>query len=615
MPPSTEVKLEFIRFSRYQTRDTEDRQHIEQLAVSIATAGMQQIPAGRLISGATDEPITIPEMNKAYGRYEAAFRSNVRVELAYGHSRYSAYVLLDAVQKCIREKLDFDPGIPLDVIEAAGDAWHKGIYFERFPVVIRDLVDLEMFELGVRENHDRKQLNALEVAKAMEVYRKDFGKTSAEIGQLFRMSDSTVRGKLRLLGLPEAIQTQLSGVPEQVLREILVMLDLPEEIRKKAETIWDNEIRPSNIIRSAAGGATAEAIGQCVTKLITSFGNDLSKAPWKHDREDWNADINVRGACKGCPMRCQREKTSYCLESPCYAAKEHIWQIEYLQQASFVSGLPVLDDKGNFFNPTEFSYGSDKTVLETARASGCSNLALVFDRHAAYDTLQYARVEGFDKAKIICKKRNGYCTCGAAVKAGVTVAQPAAQPTASTIDADGSEQPAAQAPAPKPTLTADDLKDVAREVRQQKKQNTADVRFLASKMAGIFAQALKSNNAAVWFEVWRGMTYQAKEGSSMDEIAVAIARLLVERIYSAESSYSEPTPAMAVQAYNGFLRRAGLPDLDGVPGVEVVEPVKPKGKSMAEVFAAAERENEEITSQMLEGETLAQYFKRTEVDA
>jgi ParB-like chromosome segregation protein Spo0J len=607
MPPSIEVKLEFIRYSRYQTRDTEDRQHIEQLAVSIATAGMQQIPAGRLISGATDEPITIAEMNKGYGRYEAAFRANVRVELAYGHSRYSAYVLLDAVQKCIREKLDFDLSMPADVIEAAGDAWHKGIYFERFPVVIRDLVDIEMFELGVRENHDRKQLNALEVAKAMEVYREQFRKTSVQIGQLFRMSDSTVRGKLRLLGLPEAVQTQLAGVPEQVLREILVMLDLPEDYRKRAELIWDKDVRPSMILYDAANGAKAEGIGQRVTKMITNWGKDLSQAPWKHDREDWNADINVRGACKGCTMRCQRDKTSYCLESPCYAAKENIWEIEYLRQASFVSGIAVLDSKApNSGSYTEFSY-SEENVQKTARAAGCENLALIYTKYK--DSKEWNRVPEFECALIICKKRSGFCTCGAAVKAGVTLATPSEQSAVSAVAADGSYQPAQ---AVRPTLTAEDLKDVARDVRNQKKQNTADVRFLASKMAGIFAQALKADNPAVWFEVWRGMTYQAKEGSSFDEIAVAIARLLVERIYNAETSYAEPTPALAVKAYNGFLRRAGLPELDGVPGVEADPPAKPQGKSIAEVFAAAEQESEEITRKMLEGETLAQYFKRTD---
>jgi hypothetical protein len=431
-----------------------------------------------------------------------------------------------------------------------------------------------------------------------------------QIGQLFRMSDSTVRGKLRLLGLPEAVQAQLAGVPEQVLREILVMLDLPEDYRKRAETTHETYINPTVIIDMAANGATAEVIAERVTRLIKNWGKDLSQAPWKHDREDWAGDINVRGACKGCPMRFQREKISYCLESACYAAKKHIWETEYLQQASFVSGLQVMDDKGNFFSPTDFNYGSDQIVLETARASGCSNLVLVFEDPKAWHDDKFARIDGFDKAKIICKKRNGYCTCGAAVKAGVTVAQPAAQPAASTIEADGSDQPAA-----KPTLTADDLKDVAREVRQQKKQNTADVRFLASKMAGIFAQALKSNNPAVWFEVWRGMTYQAKEGSSFDEIAVAIARLLVERIYNAETSYSEPTPALAVKAYNGFLRRAGLPELDGVPGVESEPPApaKPQGKSLSEVFEDSQREIDNIKSNILEGETLAEYFKRTEL--
>jgi ParB family chromosome partitioning protein len=164
----------------FQTREKEDPEHIEKIMKSIKEAGLLQIPVGRL----------------------KGEESPGLVQLAFGHSRIAAY----------RE---------LNLTEAG---------FETFPVDVRWLTDQQMFELAVRENRDRKDLSPIEEAKAMLIYRQQFGKKSAEIGELFQLSDSAVRNRMRLLDLPTVIQEMVGkGISEGTARKLLVLQKITKE--------------------------------------------------------------------------------------------------------------------------------------------------------------------------------------------------------------------------------------------------------------------------------------------------------------------------------------------------------------------------------------------------
>ena len=103
------------------------------------------------------------------------------------------------------------------------------------PLNIVELDDQGMFEQAVAENRERKDLTAIEEAQAMAVYRDHFKKTSAQIGELFHLSDSAVRNKMRLLDLPDEVKAKISDrtITEGAGREVLTFMELPDEVQKK----------------------------------------------------------------------------------------------------------------------------------------------------------------------------------------------------------------------------------------------------------------------------------------------------------------------------------------------------------------------------------------------
>ena len=175
------IPLDQIDPNPFQPREQEDPEHVERVARSIEAEGLLQEPLARVVSvGATDPRGT----------------DDVRYQLAFGHTRVAAYHWLN------RDEVGFD----------------------LMPLKLADLSDLQMFELAVRENSERKDLTPIEEARAMAVYRDRFEKSSEEIGALFGLASSTVRNKLRLLELPEAVQARVGdGLSEGTARSLLTV--------------------------------------------------------------------------------------------------------------------------------------------------------------------------------------------------------------------------------------------------------------------------------------------------------------------------------------------------------------------------------------------------------
>ncbi len=177
------VLLECILDNPYQPRTTDQAEHIENLARSIAADGLLQVPtARRVLTGA---------------------------ELAFGHSRRKAFEWL---------RMNWETnGLP--------DRFNG---YSEMPLNFEDLSDEQMYRYAVTENVQRKDLDPIEAAKAMARYRDEFGKNSKEIGELFGMNDATVRGKLRLLDLPDEILQVISAgeVSEGTARTLLGMQKL-----------------------------------------------------------------------------------------------------------------------------------------------------------------------------------------------------------------------------------------------------------------------------------------------------------------------------------------------------------------------------------------------------
>jgi ParB-like chromosome segregation protein Spo0J len=188
------IDLNLIEANPWQPRMTEDAEHIANLAASIAEDGLMQVPTARMVGDASD--------------------GTERVQLAFGHSRLAAYRLLRDIQHWLTERtpIDFEDDSPKARAVAAADrALELGTSFDEMPVHILEIDDESMYRFAISENIQRRDLSQIETAKAMLRYKTEFGKKSADIGALFGVNEATVRGTIRLLELPDALQEKLSN--------------------------------------------------------------------------------------------------------------------------------------------------------------------------------------------------------------------------------------------------------------------------------------------------------------------------------------------------------------------------------------------------------------------
>lgn len=77
------------------------------------------------------------------------------------------------------------------------------------PVLVRDLNDQEVLEIGVVENVQRSDLNPIEEALAYSALKDQFNRTQEDIAKAIGKSRSHVANSLRLLSLPEVAREYL----------------------------------------------------------------------------------------------------------------------------------------------------------------------------------------------------------------------------------------------------------------------------------------------------------------------------------------------------------------------------------------------------------------------
>jgi ParB family chromosome partitioning protein len=189
------IPIQEILSNPYQVRQAEDPAVVAELAENIARNGLLQPP-------------TVRKKQLSQGSQVS------RYELAFGHTRLAAFNRLAA-----QEKVDPDR-LPLPT------------EFYQMPCFVRDLDDLQMFEMAVAENIKRRDLNPIERARAMHTYMETFKKTSAETGEFFNCDETTIRGTVRLLGLPEITQAKLSSgeITIAAARQLLVLVRVAPEL-------------------------------------------------------------------------------------------------------------------------------------------------------------------------------------------------------------------------------------------------------------------------------------------------------------------------------------------------------------------------------------------------
>ena len=78
------------------------------------------------------------------------------------------------------------------------------------PAVCRDISDRDMLKLGLIENIQREDLNAIEVAQAYHELIAEFGWTQEQLADEVGKKRATVTNTLRLLQLPDVVQEQVA---------------------------------------------------------------------------------------------------------------------------------------------------------------------------------------------------------------------------------------------------------------------------------------------------------------------------------------------------------------------------------------------------------------------
>lgn len=166
---------------------------------------------------------------------------------------------------------------------------------DAIPAVIRDTADEDMLRDALLENLHRANLNPLEEASAYQQLLDDFGITQQQLADRLGRSRPQVTNTLRLLKLPEKIQTQVaSGVLSAGHARAILALDTPEaqlqlaqQIVKKSLTVRQAEelagtsqpVEPSRATSRAGGrqdhlADIAEKLGD---RLNTRVSISLSK--------------------------------------------------------------------------------------------------------------------------------------------------------------------------------------------------------------------------------------------------------------------------------------------------------------------------------------------------
>ena len=109
--------------------------------------------------------------------------------------------------------------------------------------IVRHLDDHESMAIALIENLQREDLNPIEEARALGQIKEHFSLTQEELADKIGKSRPAVTNSLRLLKLPEKVQTMLEkGVLSAGHARALLGLDTPESMILLADQILDKEL-------------------------------------------------------------------------------------------------------------------------------------------------------------------------------------------------------------------------------------------------------------------------------------------------------------------------------------------------------------------------------------
>jgi ParB family chromosome partitioning protein len=148
----------------------------------------------------------------------------------------------------------------------------------RIPAFVREVSEEQLFEWSLVENIHRRDLNAVERAKAYQRYLGAFSLTQAEAAQRLGEDRSVIANYLRLLDLPEEIKQMLVD-GRLTMGHARAILSLPtDELRRKLAN------------RALAGRLSVREVERLVRRYLSDSGTakpaGRAKAPHIIDLEE-----------------------------------------------------------------------------------------------------------------------------------------------------------------------------------------------------------------------------------------------------------------------------------------------------------------------------------------
>ncbi len=334
MSEPTLVPLNNIKANPYQPRTDEDTKVIEEIAINIYRNGLMQIPSARRVNG--------------------------HYQLVFGHTRKAAYELLAT------------KGVPTADITADKR-------YANMPLHIHELDDRQMFEMAVAENIKRRDLNPIEQATAMKRYMEEFNANSKQAAELFGVNDATVRGKVRLLDLPEKVKNHIreGKISESAARLLVSAAKLvPDELDWIVKEIMDGD-SPEGAVESAFASAdnlismydyntkwldakkfpnkhlpelTAKQAANALGVNLKDIEPALASMKAQEDLNKYDADLIEKLSvlynpplCTACPLSVKNDGTRYCSLKACHSRKQTAWQVDLVEKASKETGVAIYD--------------------------------------------------------------------------------------------------------------------------------------------------------------------------------------------------------------------------------------------------------------------------------
>ncbi|MDD5555602.1 MAG: ParB/RepB/Spo0J family partition protein [Candidatus Pacebacteria bacterium] len=176
----------------------------------------------------------------------------------------------------------------------------------QIPVIIKERSNQEKLEMALIENVQRKDLNAVDKAKAFERLRSEFGLLDREIAQMVGASREAVVNTLRILSLSEEIKNALRGekISEGHARALLGVKD-ERERKNLFDEILKNNYSVREVEKKAKSNKSIKIDKTIINKeflekkLKELFGYNRIKLEKKRDKIQFVADFESEEEIKG----------------------------------------------------------------------------------------------------------------------------------------------------------------------------------------------------------------------------------------------------------------------------------------------------------------------------